>query len=115
VIYSIYRPELRKYDYYERPSTPDDARNPKSDSINGRHSRSGSDGEDLGVSSGRAGYTLPSGVRFIGRGDAPQGMVASKHPEMSGLGGAVDVVSKIPALGWLAIGLIGYQFFKKVK
>lgn len=115
MIYSVYRPELRKYDYYERPQTPDDARNPTSDDIDRRHPRGGADGQDLGVSSERGGYRLPAGVQFIGRGDAPRGMVATRNPggAPSSVGGIADVVAKVPFLGWLAVGLVGYQLLKR--
>lgn len=116
MIYSIYRPELRQYDYYERPQTLDDARNPSSDDLDRRYARGGADGQDLGVASERSGYRLPPGVRFIGRGDAPRGMVATRNSgptASSGLGGVVDAVSQVPWWGWLVAGVVGYKVIKR--
>jgi hypothetical protein len=121
MIFSVYRPELRSYDYYERPATLDDARNPASDDVGKRYTRSGTDGQDLGVSSERAGYRLPADARRIGQGDAPRGQVVTRNPgapaAVDGLGGVLDVVTSaaasVPWWGWLAAGIVGYKVLKR--
>lgn len=80
MLYSVYRPELKVYDYYQTSPTADDARNPPSDDVKSRQARGGRDGRDLGVSSERAGYRLPAGARRCGQGVAPKGMVVTLHP-----------------------------------
>lgn len=117
MLYSVYRPELKVYDYYQTPPTSDDARNPPSDDVKGRQARGGRDGRDLGVSSERAGYRLPSGARRCGQGVAPKGMVVTLQPgSVTSLGdtGLVDAMLHRPFALASSIALIWWAV-KRVK
>jgi hypothetical protein len=87
--YSVFRPELHLYDYYEDGKATAAFPNPKH--ISGR------------VASDRAGWPLPAGARKTGTGPTPKGQIARV-----GLGGD-DVTSSIwsiVGLGLLAYGLL---------
>lgn len=89
MIYSVWKPDLRQYEYYEdgrpTPSTPS-ARH-----IGGR------------VAADAAGWPLPTGVHKTGVGPMARGQVAQ------GLGGAEFHVSLFTYVG---LGLLVYGLFK---
>jgi hypothetical protein len=116
MLYSVYRPELKVYDYYQTPATPDDARNPPNDDVAGRTARGGRDGMDLGVSSERAGYRLPGHARRIGQGLPPRGMVVTITPQASMGSVASDAtfgtLAAVAAIGGVAILVWGKKLLR---
>lgn len=64
--YSVWRPSRREYDYYEDTKGIPGGQ-PVPHHLSAR---------ELGVSSARAGWPLPSGVKRIGSGGTARGMIA---------------------------------------
>lgn len=109
--YSVYRPELKVYDYYETSPTLGDAQNPTSDDVARRCPRD----KSLGVASDRAGYRLPPGARRIGQGEAPQGMIVTMSAGGAPLGSIASDLTfgSIFTLAAVGGGLM-YAFRKKL-
>ena len=95
--YSVWRPELRAYDYYEDGRAQAEAGTP-------RHLRAG---RQLGVASEGAGWPLPGDARYIGRGQLPRGCVANPGRPSSSLGDLGDGGTKLVVAFGLAISAIG--------
>lgn len=117
MLYSVYRPELKVYDYYQTPAEADDARNPPRDDVAGRQARTGNDGKMLGVSSERAGYRLPGHARKIGQGIPPRGMIVTLSAGGSTMGSFTSdltfgSVATLAGLGALAVVIWGKKLGK---
>jgi hypothetical protein len=104
VKYSVYRPELKVYDYYETSPSLGDVRNPPTDDVARRCPRD----KALGVASGLAGYRLPLGARKIGQGEAPQGMIVTASTGGVPLGSAITD-EKVPT--WVFYGGLGVALY----
>lgn len=76
MIYSVWQPARRDYDYYEGPDT---VGTPEASHL----SKAG-----VGMSPYRAAWPLPASARLVGRGAAPRGTIANT--------GAVSALGDIP-------------------
>ena len=90
MIYSVFRPDLRRYDYYEDGKAT--AEFPKPTHISGR------------IAAEKAAWPLPAGVRKVGEGVVPRGQIAR-----TGLGGD-DTFSSVWT--FVGLGLLGYGLWR---
>jgi len=80
VIYSVWRPHLRAYDYYEATPGPEDVEVPSPGHL-------GAAASQIGATPEEASWRLPGGARKVGQGAVPRGMIAREggFPALSGL------------------------------
>jgi hypothetical protein len=90
MLYSVFRPDLRRYDYYEDGTAT--AKFPHPKHISGR------------IAADKAGWPLPGGSRKVGEGLVPRGQIAR-----TGLGGDDG-----PSSVWTVVGLalLGYGLWR---
>jgi hypothetical protein len=94
MIYSVYRPEHKRYDYYDDGRASADFPNPK-------HLAGGK------VASENAGYPLPGGSRRVGSGENPRGQIARLGDSDGGSSSSILTV--------LGVGLLGYGLWRLIK
>lgn len=95
MIYSVWNPDGRRYDYFQDGAPASDSPQP-----NHLHSRGG---DEVGIASTRAAWPLPAGTKPAGSGPEPRGMLASLGGWRDGGG------SWLPALG---LGVAAWGLWK---
>lgn len=94
MIYSVWEPGSRSYDYYQTPNAPPSA------PVDPRHLRA----RELGTAPEDAAWPLPDGAKWVGRGRMAKGTVARK-------GGLGDFAggNLLPVVGF---GLAAYLLWR---
>ena len=102
MIYSVWDYDKKKYDYYDGASLPPPA-------VGSFRKPSASPGK-IGFSPEDLAAEVPSGARYLGEGDDPQGVIGKKSFSLSSFGKN----NLYMVMGGIAAGLtLGWWYWKK--